>query len=201
MPRSIRDVRPGRRVCDAARFRPTPSVIGHQKRDGTPNRRRLIGAGMPAVIRSMYAGTRGTSGSPRISPGWGTMLVTNEQRVERILRKHDPRAGHKYACSPFTARASSKHNLARGVKHVGVVSDSDRLASTIPPPPLCASKVSRWSGPCHCEHSVTLGRLNPSSAATREASGISARHEDASRCNARRRWPSCLPQSLRPVLA
>jgi len=36
--------------------------------------------------------------------------------------------------------------------------------------------------------------LNPSSAGTREASGISARYEDASRCNARTRWPSCVQQ-------
>lgn len=67
--------------------------------------------------------------------------------------------------------------------------------ATYDPDPVSDIWLPDWICPRTTGHGFTPRLMIPSCADTRVVSDISARYEDAPRCNARKRWPGCVPPS------
>lgn len=87
------------------------SISGYQawKRGGSPNRKRLTGAQMLALIQAIHVELKGAYGSPRmVRELRGRGFPASKERVERLMRESDIRARHKRR---FKATTDSKHAL------------------------------------------------------------------------------------------
>jgi putative transposase len=76
---------------------------------GTPDRRGLTDAQLPALIRSIHAALKGAYGSPRMMRELRARgICTSTARVERLMREHGIRGRHTRR---DTATTDSKHSL------------------------------------------------------------------------------------------
>lgn len=76
---------------------------------GTPDRRGLTDAQLPALIRSIHAELKGAYGSPRMVRELRARgFSASKARVERLMREHGIRGRHQRR---DTATTDSKHGL------------------------------------------------------------------------------------------
>ena len=81
-------------MCDVLNV----SVSGYRawKRGGAPNRKRLTGSQMLALIRAIHAELKGAYGSPRMVRELRVRgFSASKERVERLMREHGIHARHK----------------------------------------------------------------------------------------------------------
>ena len=100
-----REARPLSAMC--TKLRVSNSGFRAQKRGGSTNGKRLSNRQRLAPIFARYAKLNGAYDLPRKVKeirGWGS--PASEERVARLVCKHDTRARHK---SRFNATADSKH--------------------------------------------------------------------------------------------